>query len=129
MFSRVSTSLLEPCANTCRGGQYVDPSTATVVGADSQGGLILRTTDGGITWTRQLAGTSPLLGVSFVDADTGTAVGAEGTILHTTDGGATWTLQSSGTTVPLSGVTFVDANTGWAVGEGGTILHTTTGGE
>ncbi len=64
-----------------------------------------------------------------MDADTGTAVGAEGTILHTTDGGATWTLQSSGTTVPLSGVTFVDANTGWAVGEGGTILHTTTGGE
>src|SRR5260370_39677261 len=102
MFSRVSTSLLEPCANTCRGGQYVDPSTATVVGADSQGGLILRTTDGGITWTRQLAGDRALLGVSFVDADTGTAGGAAGNISHPTDGRAPRRAHTSETPLALS---------------------------
>lgn len=37
-----------------------------------------------------------LLGVSFVDANTGTAVGVRGTILRTTDGGTTWVAQDSG---------------------------------
>ena len=39
-----------------------------------------------------------LSGVSFTDANTGTAVGDHGTILRTTNGGASWTAQSSGTT-------------------------------
>jgi len=66
--------------------------------------------------------------VSFVDANTGTAVGDFGTILRTTDGGATWTLQISGTTNNLWGVSLVDANIGTVVGYYGTILRTTTGG-
>ena len=39
-----------------------------------------------------------LYGVSFTDANNGTAVGDYGTILRTTNGGTTWTSQSSGTT-------------------------------
>jgi photosystem II stability/assembly factor-like uncharacterized protein len=66
--------------------------------------------------------------VSFVDANTGTAVGNYGTILRTRDGGVTWTPQTSGTTNPLYGVSFMDANTGTVVGGTGTILRTTTGG-
>ena len=69
-----------------------------------------------------------LYGVSFTDANNGTAVGVGGTILRTTDGGATWNLQSSGTSVVLSGVAFTDANTGAVVGDGGLILRTTDGG-
>ena len=85
---------------------------------------------GQATWTAQSSGTSnTLLGVSFTDANTGTAVGDGGTILRTTDGGATWTRQSSGTTNSLRGVSFTDANTGTVVGEGGTILRTTDGGD
>ena len=38
-----------------------------------------------------------LNGVSFTDANTGTAVGDSGAILRTRDGGATWKLQFSGT--------------------------------
>jgi photosystem II stability/assembly factor-like uncharacterized protein len=111
-----------------QGVSYVDANTATVVGDDrqpvSRGGLILRTTDGGATWTSQSSGTTlPLYGVSFVDANTGWAVGY--TILHTTNGGATWRNQGYGGVA----VSFLDANTGWVVGGGGTILHTTTGGE
>src|SRR6266851_2013228 len=45
-----------------------DPSTIVAVG---ERGRIVRSTDGGETWTRQDSGTSNvLLGVSFVDADT-----------------------------------------------------------
>jgi hypothetical protein len=80
------------------GVSYVNPSTATVVGysrcfaapnpCDFTGGLILRTTDGGASWTRQSSPTGGgLTGVSFVDANTGWAVGGGGAILHTTTGG------------------------------------------
>jgi photosystem II stability/assembly factor-like uncharacterized protein len=83
----------------------------------------------GAGWMVQTSGTtSGLNGVSFVDANTGTAVGAGGTIVHTTDGGSTWTAQTSGTTSNLFGVSFVDASSGTAVGDNGTILHTADGG-
>ena len=82
------------------------------------------------TWSAQTSGTSnDLAGVSFVDANHGWAVGADGTILVTADAGASWSAQTSGTSFfSLSGVSFVDANHGWAVGSAGTILATADGG-
>jgi hypothetical protein len=84
---------------------------------------------GGAGWVSQDGGTTEfLLGVSFTDENTGTAVGEIGTIVRTTDGGTTWTAQDSGALGDLSDVSFVDANTGTAVGQGGTIVRTTDGG-
>lgn len=78
-------------------------------------GTIIRTTDGGQTWTAQTApGAQGLNGVAFVDADNGWAVGAGGTILHTTNGGALWTRQAVATSDEFRAVSFVDANNGWA---------------
>ena len=97
-------------------------------------GIILRTSDGGVTWTAQSSGTpNTLYGVFFVDADTGTVVG-NGTILRTDDGGTTWRTQPSGGSYVLSAVSFVDADTGTAVGASGIIasgiiLRTNTGGQ
>jgi len=89
---------------------------------------IVRSTDGGRTWTLQFSGEVGLFALSFVDENTGTVVGESGIILSTTDGGNTWTPQVSGTTVSLNAVCFVDAN-GWiVVGDAGTILRTTDGG-
>ncbi len=110
----------------------LDSDTFTAVG---DLGTIVRTTDGGDTWTPQTSGTTDILrAVSFVDANTGTVVGgaqgisrSSGTILRTTDGGATWIRQTSGTSNRLYGVSFVDADNGTAVGEFGTMLRTTTG--
>ncbi len=63
------------------GVSFVDAGTGTAVGG---GGTILRTVDGGATWTPQSSGTTNFLfGVSFVDASTGTAVGGGGTIPQT----------------------------------------------
>ena len=72
-------------------------------------GTILRTTDGGNSWVPQSSGTANMLfGVSFIDANTGTAVGGscgiggESTILRTTDGGGTWINQANpGTSLPF----------------------------
>ena len=61
-------------------------------GAD---GTILRTQDGGMTWTPQGSGSSAWLSdISFADARAGWAVGAQ-TVLATTDAGATWARQST----------------------------------
>jgi photosystem II stability/assembly factor-like uncharacterized protein len=92
-------------------------------------GIILRTTDGGTTWTEQTSGTGNILyGVSVIDANTATAVGDFGTIVRTTDGGANWTSQTSGVSLLLLNVCFTDVNTGTVVGFGGTVLRTTDGG-
>src|SRR5947208_16010443 len=115
-----------PQGNNLRGASFVDANTGTVVG---EYGTIVRTTDGGNSWTIQVSGTTQnLWAVSFKDSNKGTAVGEGGTILGTTDGGANWVPQTSGTTLQLRGVSLSDANTGTAVGEGGTILRTTDGG-
>lgn len=81
------------------------------------------------SWTEQTSGTiQSLYGVSFTDANTGTAVGYLGTILRTTDGGASWTKLTSGTTKTLYTIYFIDANNGTVVGQDRTTLHTTDGG-
>jgi photosystem II stability/assembly factor-like uncharacterized protein len=68
---------------------------AVGAGLDSMGGqtgLILKTTDGGTTWTPQASGVpSPLNSVYFKDDDNGYAVGSAAAAIRTTDGGATWT--------------------------------------
>jgi photosystem II stability/assembly factor-like uncharacterized protein len=56
--------------------------------------VVVRTRDGGLTWTRVHNAPEhekPLLDVWFADARTGLAVGAYGGLLATDDGGDTWT--------------------------------------
>src|SRR5260370_14166749 len=61
----------------------VGASTVVAVG---DGGIILRSSAGGATWTLQSSGTTdPLSGVSFFDANTGTAVGSVRSIVRTTN--------------------------------------------
>ena len=99
---------------TLLGVFFTDANTGTIVGG---GGTILRTTNGGATWTAQSSGTiQDLQSVFFMDANTGTAVGSAGTILRTTNGGENWIPQFSGTNHFLSSVFFTDANTGTVVG-------------
>ena len=65
-----------------------------------------------------------LRGVSFTDANNGTAVGyyvftsSRGVILRTTNGGTSWAEQLNTKGRPLFGVSFTDANNGTAVGYG-----------
>jgi photosystem II stability/assembly factor-like uncharacterized protein len=95
--------------------------------------LMLRTDDGGRTWTR--AGVSEygsLKAVCFADADHGWAVGslgATGCILATSDGGATWKKQAAGQ-IPnaVVSVSFPDDLHGWAVTQSGLVEHTDDGG-
>jgi hypothetical protein len=93
------------------------------------GGIILKTTNGGTTWTTQNSGTTTYLNsVYFTSPTDGYAVGGANTILKTTNGGTTWTTQTSGTLGYLNSVYFISSTTGYAVGGAGIILKTTNGG-
>jgi hypothetical protein len=116
-------------SGTLRDLYSVSFSNVDIGSAVGEYGTILRTTNGGTTWTMQTSGTvNDLIGVSFTDANNGTAVGASGTILRTTNGGTLWAIQKSGTTNWLLDVFLSSPNIGVVVGECGTILRTTNGG-
>jgi photosystem II stability/assembly factor-like uncharacterized protein len=94
-------------------------------------GSLLRTTDGGTTFTA--GGTIPgtPADVFFTDSSTGFAVthsSTNGGIYRTTDGGSTWFPRGT-SAQPLNGVFFPTAGTGYAVGNSNMVLKTTDGGE
>jgi len=108
------------------------------------GNKILRTTNGGNTWSQNSLNAG-LYGLHFVDANIGWVVGTSGyphwygSIFKTTNGGISWISQISGIEEDLNQVYFADVNNGWAVAgyfeSGGTrdramgkILNTTNGG-
>lgn len=106
---------------------FIDGQTGWAAGWD---GLILNTSDGGVTWNEQTSVvTNDLNDIYFTDAFHGWAVGRDGTILKTSDGGDYWNLSASGTSEDLFSVQFTDQANGWVVGASGTVLKTTTGGE
>ena len=96
-------------------------------------GHVLLSDDNGKNW-RQAASVptrNTLVGVTFIDNQTGYAVGHSATILKTSDGGDSWTLQyneKQGET-PLFAVYFADAQNGIAVGGFSYTFETNNGGE
>src|SRR5438552_13725201 len=83
------------------------PASLSFVGwAVGEGGTILHTSDGGITWFQQTSTISgPIHGVAFVDARNGCAVAGSygmGAILHTTTAGSRWSPETRINTLSLS---------------------------
>lgn len=73
---------------------FVDAEAGWAVGHDE---VIIRSTDGGETWTLVHSAPEkeqPLLDVWFKDAQSGFAFGAYGTILASSDGGLSWISQT-----------------------------------
>ncbi|MEJ2594877.1 MAG: PKD domain-containing protein [bacterium] len=89
-------------------------------------GTILKTSDGGDTWTTITQTHSTLLGgITFADENTGYIATLDDKILKSTDGGDTWTVSYNGTS-GFDKVAFKDANNGCIVG--GQKLYTSDGG-
>ncbi len=102
---------------------FSDASTGFAVSVNS---AMLKTTDGGNTWTPN--GLGWLSSVFFTDNNTGYGTRDAGRLYKTTDGGATWSTLASGTTQDLNAAFFTDPATGYVVGASGTIIKTTDGG-
>jgi len=107
---------------------FVDANNGWAVGAGHP--RIVRTTDGGVTWTGQSLPPNFeafLESVFFVDANNGWAVG-QFAILRTFNGGTTWVSQQFDPSTPLNSVSATSTNNAWAVGDSGRIFRTTDGG-
>ncbi len=119
-------------------------TSADVGWAIGNGGMLLRSTDGGLSWSERNSGTDmDLTTVFFSDAITGWIGGgyfegideyygyydSRGVLLHTSDGGVTWYERSTGSSAMFLDIQFLGNDHGWAAGTSGTVLRTTDGGE
>jgi photosystem II stability/assembly factor-like uncharacterized protein len=102
---------------------------------DSAAGLVVRTTDGGETWS-EVSRTFPLFinDIHFVTDSLGWIVGGNnnqfsGFALRTTDRGLTWTSQLTDISNRFFSVFFLDPARGWVCGDSGKILATTNAGD
>ncbi len=93
-------------------------------------GIVIKTTDGGSTWTQLTPNGIPgLEAMSFVDMQTGYAAGWDGYVIKTTDGGVTWdTLTVASGMWEINDIEFYDENHGIII-EGPNIYITDDGGE
>jgi photosystem II stability/assembly factor-like uncharacterized protein len=100
-------------------------------------GNVLRTQDGGKTWSRRTAvpqtrATTPSSqarpsDLFFTDDSTGVAAIGAGILYRTKDGGSTWTFVTN-PPAQVRGLWFTDANNGYAVGDHGLVIKTNDGG-
>jgi photosystem II stability/assembly factor-like uncharacterized protein len=97
-------------------------------GIDGWQGKLIRTQDGGQSWTvQQFDSNRNWTAIFFVDDRNGWAVGRG--IVHTSDGGVSWKYQvdPETSTTELIGITFTDPMHGWAIGHN-RIIRTEDGG-
>ncbi len=97
---------------------------------DRSSGEILRTEDGGASWTKVYEGAKRISDFSFLSDDLGYAAGVGGLLLKTSDGGRSW--REAGQT-PLKAIVnalaFISEDCGLIVGAGGTAYITHDGGK
>ncbi|MEM1322748.1 MAG: YCF48-related protein [Bacteroidota bacterium] len=97
--------------------------------AVGRSGLIVKTVDGGETWTEQTSNINlELLSAFFVDANVGFVCGVGGALLRTVDGGDTWMESGNGDNALFRTIYFFDALNGVVAGNFSTLLYTRDGG-
>lgn len=108
-------------------------TTGYAVGSNSTyngDGIILKTTDGGMSWSQISSGTIPgLEAVFFTSVDVGYAAGWQNYFIKTTDGGATWNEITIDPGIwYFLDIEFMDANNGIASAASGLLYVTTDAG-
>ena len=108
---------------------FTDSNTGYAVGVP---GTIIKTTDGGITWTISSGGNyTQLNSIFFTNNSTGYIAGngrIGDLILKTTDAGSTWNTVLSGTGYGVNSIFFPTDDIGYGVGIFGEIVKTTDAG-
>lgn len=106
---------------------FTDPLHGFAVGSP---GLYMFTTDGGITWNKQIFITSllELNAIKFTSPQNGYIVGNFGTIFRTTNGGNNWSLVSINGSYNLHDIDASSNNYIHAVGSDGYLLESLDGG-
>jgi photosystem II stability/assembly factor-like uncharacterized protein len=119
------------------GAQFLAFASSSVA-VSSDGGSLVRTVNGGQTWTALYGGGftrhSGALGFSTAGVGLSLGFGPSFGAMRTADHGQTWIpmtlpgFTGTGTTIEIHSLAFADANVVVAVGDNGTILRFTAGG-
>lgn len=113
--------------------QFVNSTTGWVTGAYYPPGggaqyVILRTTDGGVSWIGHTSGVY-VSQLHFSNASKGYVLANWRELFKTADGGATYQTMNINTLDDLYDVFFIDGQIGWVAGRFGAIMKTTDGGD
>lgn len=102
---------------------------ANVGYAAGTSGLLVKTTDAGLTWTAVASGVTTALYDVWTPNDTLIVVTTtSGNTRRSTDGGATWTAINVGNSAALYRLEFFNNTTGFAAGSTGKCVYTTDAG-
>jgi len=94
------------------------------------GGVLLHTEDGGLSWQSVATySTDTLFQIQFVDAQVGFIIGSAPYMLKTIDGGKHWEKYPYGTPFIAQAICFLTPQLGWIGGYGGLVLKTQDGGK
>ncbi|MCO6447676.1 MAG: hypothetical protein LC124_00055, partial [Ignavibacteriales bacterium] len=102
-----------------------------IVVATGYDGIILRSIDGGETFTQVVSGVGSgidLWGVQMLNDTLGFVCGLNQTLLKTTDAGLTWQPVNTGLNAYYWALDFIDESNGMIACGGGKVLKTTDGG-
>jgi photosystem II stability/assembly factor-like uncharacterized protein len=115
-----------PTNNALSSLSFINETTGWIAGS---GDCILKTTDGGSTWSKQSTLTGQnLYAVYFADAQKGWTANDLGGISATTDGGNTWFKQAPSSSGYLYAMQFTDAQHGFVLFQSDSLLYTINGG-
>ena len=116
---------------------FIDENIGFVSGGNATGGVILKTIDGGTTWTQLLnTGTNGdyIWKLQFLNSNNNVLFGSVesatpniGRLARSIDGGANWTLQTAPENM-IQAVGFLDENHGWMGGHTTGFYETFNGG-
>lgn len=130
-FDSVGNGLI-PVAQRAQSIWFADANTGYIGAGSGSGsaGTIVKTTDGGLTWTSiYTTTTSAVQAVGGTSAQTVHAVLANGGVMKSTDGGTTWSTPVAGTVSSfMYAISFIDSDTGFIAGSQGAISKTTNAG-
>ena len=102
-------------------------ATAAKCHAVGDGGLYLRTSDGGATWHYEQVGEGVNLNaLAFADSVHGLIVGGNGAVFRTADGGATWQASVTPTAAGLGDVSLLATGQAWAVTADSAVVFSST---
>jgi len=104
------------------------PSTQVgfIIGIENQDGIILKTVNGGSSWSRIKKFPGNALGpVYFFNDSEGLVSCPDGAVLATKDGGVTWDSRPFLSNDPIDKYRFLPSGEGWVITQGGSLLHTT----
>ncbi len=110
---------------------FLDKNTGWAAGSK---GMLLKSTDGGSSWSIQQTGMTKNLGkVHFINQNTGYILSDTSVYYKTTNGGNNWVFNTLGGNSVLKDIAFLDENTGFITGEKivndyGVIYKTTNAG-